>query len=123
LAAAQAAAAILAVLIGGRFLIRPIFIAVDRARTPEIFTATALLIVVGTAALVSAVGLSMSLGAFMAGVVLSDSEYRHEIRADIEPFEGLLLGIFSVSVGMSADIGLMMSRPLLILLATLALIA
>lgn len=123
LAATQAAAAILAVLVGGRFLIRPIFIAVDRAKTPEIFTATALLIVVGTAALVSAVGLSMSLGAFMAGVVLSDSEYRHEIRADIEPFEGLLLGIFFVSVGMSADIGLMMSRPLLMLLATLALIA
>jgi monovalent cation:proton antiporter-2 (CPA2) family protein len=122
LAALQAAGAILAVLIGGRFLIRPIFLAVDRAKTPEIFTATALLIVIGTAALVSAVGLSMSLGAFLAGVVLSDSEYRHEIRADIEPFEGLLLGIFFVSVGMSADLGLMMSQPLFILAAMLVLL-
>jgi glutathione-regulated potassium-efflux system protein KefB len=115
LAVVKAAAALAAVLVGGRYLIRPIFRAVDSAKTPEIFTATALVIVGGTAALVSAVGLSMSLGAFMAGVLLSDSEYRHELQADIEPFEGLLLGVFFISVGMSADLGLLMTHPALVL--------
>jgi glutathione-regulated potassium-efflux system protein KefB len=111
IAVAKALGALAVVLIGGRFLIRPIFRAVDAAKTPEIFTATALLIVAGTAFLVDTVGLSMSLGAFMAGVLLSDSEYRHEIRADIEPFEGLLLGIFFISVGMSANLGLLLTEP------------
>ncbi|HEY0418014.1 MAG TPA: monovalent cation:proton antiporter-2 (CPA2) family protein, partial [Acetobacteraceae bacterium] len=89
LAVAKAVLAVLAVLAIGRLLIRPVFRLVDAAKTPEIFTATALLIVLGTAALVQAAGLSMSLGAFIAGVLLSESEYRHEVRADIEPFEGL----------------------------------
>jgi glutathione-regulated potassium-efflux system ancillary protein KefC len=112
LAVAKAGAAVAVVLLGGRLLVRPVFRLVDSARTPEIFTATALLIVIGTALLVQEAGLSMSLGAFMAGVLLSDSEYRHEIRADIEPFEGLLLGLFFVSVGMGADIGALMAEPL-----------
>jgi glutathione-regulated potassium-efflux system ancillary protein KefC len=112
LAVAKAGAAVAVVLLGGRLLVRPVFRLVDSARTPEIFTATALLIVIGTAVLVQEAGLSMSLGAFMAGVLLSDSEYRHEIRADIEPFEGLLLGLFFVSVGMGADIGALMAEPL-----------
>jgi monovalent cation:proton antiporter-2 (CPA2) family protein len=107
----RAAGALLIVLVGGRFLIRPIFRAVDSAKTPEIFTAAALVIVGGTAALVSAVGLSMSLGAFMAGVLLTDSEYRHELQADIEPFEGLLLGVFFMSVGMAANLGLLAATP------------
>lgn len=111
LAVSKAAAAVIAILVGGRFLIRPIFRAVASAKTPEIFTATALLLVVGTAALVSAVGLSMSLGAFMAGVLLADSEYRHELRANIEPFQGLLLGFFFVSVGMSVNIGVLLAHP------------
>jgi glutathione-regulated potassium-efflux system ancillary protein KefC len=123
LAVLKAAAAIVAVLFGGRFLIRPIFRAVDGAKTPEIFTATALLIVIGTAALLSAVGLSMSLGAFLAGVLLSDSEYRHELRADIEPFEGLLLGVFFISVGMAADLGLLVAAPGLVLAAVAGLLA
>ena len=122
-AVAKAVAAILAVLIGGRFLIRPIFRAVDGAKAPEIFTATALVIVIGTAALVSLVGLSMSLGAFMAGVLLSDSEYRHELQADIEPFEGVLLGVFFISVGMSANLGLLVSRPGFVLAAVVVLLA
>jgi voltage-gated potassium channel Kch len=92
-------------------LIRPVFRVVERAKTPEIFTATTLAIVIGTAALVDTVGLSMSLGAFIAGVLLSDSEYRHQLRADIEPFEGLLLGVFFISVGMSANLGLLLSDP------------
>ena len=114
LAVLKAGAALGLVMIGGRYLIRPIFRLVDAAKTPEIFTATALLIVAGTAFLVNEAGLSMSLGAFMAGVLLSDSEYRHEIRADIEPFEGLLLGIFFISVGMSANLGLLRAEPLMI---------
>ena len=123
LAVAKGIAAVLVVLIGGRFLIRPIFRAVEGAKAPEIFTATALVIVMGTAALVSLVGLSMSLGAFMAGVLLSDSEYRHELRADIEPFEGLLLGVFFISVGMAADLGLLIERPAAILAGAALLLA
>jgi voltage-gated potassium channel Kch len=76
-----------------------------------VFTATALLVVVGAAALAFYAGLPMSLGAFAAGVVLSESEYRHELQADIEPFEGLLLGFFFISVGMGANVGLALSEP------------
>jgi monovalent cation:proton antiporter-2 (CPA2) family protein len=103
------------ILIGGRFLVPVVFRLIGGARTPEVFTATALLIVVGTAFLANEAGLSMSLGAFMAGVLLSDSEYRHELQADIEPFEGLLLGFFFMSVGMEADLTLLGSQPVWIL--------
>ncbi|HEX6842328.1 MAG TPA: monovalent cation:proton antiporter-2 (CPA2) family protein, partial [Stellaceae bacterium] len=123
LAVGEGIAAVLVVLIGGRFLIRPIFRAVEGAKAPEIFTATALVIVIGTAALVSLVGLSMSLGAFMAGVLLSDSEYRHELQADIEPFEGLLLGVFFISVGMGAHLALLLERPLALVTGVLLLLA
>ncbi|CAO3422202.1 monovalent cation:proton antiporter-2 (CPA2) family protein [Azospirillum doebereinerae] len=111
-AVAEGALAVVAVLVGGRFLLRPLFRIVDRAGAPEIFTATALLVVIGTAVLIEEAGLSMSLGAFMAGVLLSDSEYRHEVQADIQPFEGLLLGLFFVSVGMGADLPALMEHPL-----------
>jgi CPA2 family monovalent cation:H+ antiporter-2/glutathione-regulated potassium-efflux system protein KefB len=105
-------AVIAAILIGGSFLIRPLFRIVGGTKTPEVFTATALLMVVGTAALADWGGLSPSLGAFMAGVLVSDSEYRHELQADIEPFEGLLLGFFFISVGMSANLALALQKPL-----------
>ena len=111
---ARASGAIIAILLGGRFLLPRAFRAIGGARTPEVFTALALLTVVGTAALANAAGLSMSLGAFLAGVLLSDSEYRHELQADIEPFEGLLLGFFFMSVGMSANLGLALAEPLVI---------
>ncbi|MDE2515778.1 MAG: monovalent cation:proton antiporter-2 (CPA2) family protein [Rhodospirillales bacterium] len=101
---ARAAAAVIAILIGGRYLVRPMFRAIGGAQTAELFTTLALLIVAGTAALAHAAGLSMSLGAFMAGVLLSNSEYRHELQADIAPFEGLLLGFFFISVGMQANL-------------------
>jgi hypothetical protein len=107
----QAAGAIAIILIGGRFLIGPAFRAIGGARTPEVFTAMALFVVVGTAALAQAAGLSMSLGAFMAGVLLSESEYRHEVQADVEPFEGLLLGFFFLSVGMAANLALAAQQP------------
>ncbi|MBU6499582.1 MAG: monovalent cation:proton antiporter-2 (CPA2) family protein, partial [Rhodospirillales bacterium] len=108
---ALAAAAVALILLLGRFAIRPAFRALGAVRTPEIFTIFALLTVVGTAFLANAAGLSPSLGAFMAGVLLSESEYRHELQADIEPFEGVLLGFFFISVGMSARLGLLLAHP------------
>jgi len=105
-------AAIVLILGGGRFLMRPLFRAIGGASSPELFTTAALLIVTGTALLASAAGLSPSLGAFLAGVMLSDSEYRHELQADIAPFENTLLGFFFISVGMSADLHAAMARPL-----------
>ncbi len=119
----EGAAAIAAILVGGRYLLRPAFRAIGGARLPEMFTTLALLTVVGTATLADAAGLSMSLGAFMAGVLLSDSEYRHELKADIEPFEGLLLGFFFISVGMAANLGLMLHAPLLFAGAVVGLLA
>jgi CPA2 family monovalent cation:H+ antiporter-2/glutathione-regulated potassium-efflux system protein KefB len=115
-----AVAAVGAIVLGGRFLVRPLFRLVGGVRTPEIFTATALLMVAGAAALASVAGLPMSLGAFAAGVVLSESEYRHELQADIEPFEGLLLGFFFISVGMSANVALALTEPGTIFLAVAA---
>jgi monovalent cation:proton antiporter-2 (CPA2) family protein len=119
---ARAVAAIVVILIGGRFLLRPLFRAIGGAKTPEVFTAVALLIVVGAATLATLGGLSPSLGAFMAGVLLSESEYRHELEADIAPFEGLLLGFFFISVGMSADLSLAITHPIGLLGGTLALL-
>jgi glutathione-regulated potassium-efflux system ancillary protein KefC len=104
-----------AVVLGGRTVLRPLLRAIAKSGTPEIFTAAALLLVVAVAALMQAVGLSMALGAFLAGVLLADSEYRHELETDIEPFKGLLLGLFFMAVGMSIDFGVLMAQPLLML--------
>ena len=120
---AWAALAIGVILIGGRFAIPPLMRAIGGARTPEVFTSAALLIVAGTAYIASLAGLSMSLGAFMAGVLLSQSEYRHELEADIAPFEGLLLGFFFISVGMAADLGLAVTYPIELVAGTIALLA
>jgi monovalent cation:proton antiporter-2 (CPA2) family protein len=122
LAFGKGIAVIAVILIGGSFLIRPMFRIMGGAKTPEVFTATALLLVVGTAGLADWGGLSASLGAFMAGVLVSDSEYRHELQADIEPFEGLLLGFFFISVGMSANLGLAVQHPLEVIALVLALV-
>jgi monovalent cation:proton antiporter-2 (CPA2) family protein len=122
-AIALAAGAILLVFFAGRFLVRPLFRLIDGARIPEVFTAMALLIVVGTAALADAVGLSMSLGAFLAGVILSSSEYRHELQADIEPFKGLLLGLFFMGVGMSVQTAPLLGAPLYVLGITVTILA
>ncbi|EKN01211.1 MULTISPECIES: monovalent cation:proton antiporter-2 (CPA2) family protein [unclassified Acidocella] len=112
IAVARGAAAVAGILAGGYLLVPYLFRMVASAKVPEVFTATALLLVVGTAALAEWAGLSASLGAFLAGVVVSDSDYRHELQADVEPFEGLLLGFFFMSVGMSADLGLLLHKPL-----------
>ncbi|GEO81292.1 potassium transporter [Pararhodospirillum oryzae] len=100
-------AAVAAIGIGGRLLTRPAFRFIARTRLREIFTAFALLLVLATALLMSAVGLSAALGTFLAGVVLADSEFRHELESDIEPFKGLLLGLFFLSVGAGIDLHLL----------------
>jgi glutathione-regulated potassium-efflux system ancillary protein KefC/glutathione-regulated potassium-efflux system protein KefB len=102
------------VIIGGRYVLRPMLRIVAATRVAEAFTAAGLLVVIGTALLVGQVGLSLSLGSFMAGVLLADSEFRHELEADIEPFKGLLLGLFFITVGMSANLGLVQEKPLTI---------
>ena len=103
-------AAIAAVILGGRFLLRPMFRFIAATKLREMFTATALLLVLGIALLMQEVGLSPALGTFLAGVVLAESEYRHQLETDIEPFKGLLLGLFFISVGASIDFALVMSE-------------
>ncbi|HEX2800583.1 MAG TPA: monovalent cation:proton antiporter-2 (CPA2) family protein, partial [Phenylobacterium sp.] len=107
-------AAVAAVVGGGRYLIRPMFRFIAAARLREIFTASALLLVVAVAALMEVVGLSPALGAFLAGVVLAESEFRRELETDIEPFRGLLLGLFFITVGAALDLGLVKAHLLLI---------
>lgn len=99
----------------GRYLLPPAFRYIAATRMREVFTAFALLLIVGVAILMDVVGLSMALGTFMVGVLLSESEYRHELEANIEPFKGLLLGLFFISVGMTVNFGLLIDKPLLIL--------
>jgi monovalent cation:proton antiporter-2 (CPA2) family protein len=112
LGAAKGIAVITVFIAGSRLLVRPAlkFIALNRSR--EVFTAAALLLVIGTALIMETIGLSMSLGAFLAGVLLADSEFRHELEADIEPFKGLLLGLFFIAVGMNANLTLVWNAPL-----------
>ena len=99
------------IILGGRLLLRPVLRWIANSGTPEIFTAASLLLVVGIAGLMLTVGLSMALGAFLAGVLLADSEYRRELETDIEPFKGLLLGLFFIAVGMSIDFGVLRDSP------------
>jgi glutathione-regulated potassium-efflux system ancillary protein KefC len=111
LKALQVLAVIGGIVLGGRLLMRPLFRWIARSRTPEIFTAASLLLVVGIAALMQWVGLSMALGAFLAGVLLAESEYRRELETNIEPFKGLLLGLFFIAVGMGIDFGVLWQSP------------
>ena len=122
------AAAIAGLIVGGRILLRPVLRFAATSAIPEIFTATALLVVIGSALLMQFAGMSMVLGAFIAGMLLADSEYRHQLEADIEPFKGLLLGLFFIAVGMMVNIGLLLEIPgrilviVALLMATKALI-
>jgi len=111
MAAAKAFGAIAAVVVIGLYLTRPLLRLVAGTNLREVFTASALLLVIGIAQIMSLVGLSMGLGAFLAGVLLASSEYRHALETDIEPFKGLLLGLFFISVGMAMDFGLLLSQP------------
>jgi len=106
---------LLALIVGGRYLLRPVLTLVARTGIPELFTATALLVVIGAALLMQVAGASMVLGAFVAGMLLADSEYRHQLEADIAPFKGLLLGLFFITVGMSVDVGMLLREPLRII--------
>ena len=115
------AGTIVGLIVGGRWLLRPVLRIAARSEIPEIFTATALLVVIGSALLVQAAGMSMVLGAFLAGILLADSEYRHQLEADIAPFKGLLLGLFFIAVGMSIDTSLLLSMPGRILVIVLLL--
>ncbi len=123
LAVLKAVAAIAALVLGGRVLLRHVFRIVARTRMPEVFTATALLVVLGSAWLMQLAGLSMGLGAFLAGVLLAESEFRHEIEAQVEPFQGLLLGLFFMAVGMSIDLARVVREPLLIEAGVLGLLS
>ena len=115
-------AVIIGIFVVGKYALRHIFRIVAATHVPEIFTALSLLLVGGVAAIMSSIGVSMALGAFVAGVILADSEYRHALESDIQPFKGLLLGLFFISVGMSIDFGLLIEQPLLILTLTICLV-
>jgi monovalent cation:H+ antiporter-2, CPA2 family len=106
--------AVAAIVVAGRYLLRPVFRAIAATRLREVFTAAALLLVIGIALLMTEVGLSPALGTFLAGVVLANSEYRHELESDIDPFKGLLLGLFFIAVGASIDFALILRQPLVI---------
>jgi voltage-gated potassium channel Kch len=114
---------IAAIVCGGRFLAAPLFRFVADTRLREIFTALALLIVVAMAALMQLIGLSPALGSFLAGVVLAENEFRHELEVDIEPFKGLLMGLFFIAIGANIDFGLLLADPAMVLLGVLLLVA
>ncbi|MEN3952770.1 monovalent cation:proton antiporter-2 (CPA2) family protein [Iodidimonas sp. SYSU 1G8] len=113
----KAAGCVLVILLLGRLLLRPLFRAVAALRSPEVFLALTLLAILGTALATDEAGLSMALGAFLAGLLLSESEFRHQIEADIQPFKGLLLGLFFISVGLRIDLSLVVDRWPLVLAA------
>lgn len=121
--ALKAVGVIAGLVLAGRFLIRPVLRFIARTGMREIFTAFALLLVISISLLMQSVGMSMALGAFMAGVLLADSEYRHALETDLEPFKGLLLGLFFIAVGMSADFGVFLAQPWRIVLIALAFLA
>ena len=123
LAAGRAGVVIAALIAVGHFGLRPLLRVVANTGQREIFIGFALLLVLGIAALMESLGLSMALGSFLAGVMLAESEYRHELELDIEPFKGLLLGLFFIAVGMSIDLNLFLRTPLLILGLALGIVA
>ena len=118
----EATAILLLVVVGGRYLLQPVLHRVTHARTQEIFTALVVVLVLGSALLTEHVGLSMAMGAFVAGVLIADSPYRHGIVAEIQPFRGLLVGLFFMSMGMSLDLGAFLAQPFLLLVLLVALI-
>ena len=120
--AAIAIGTILGVIVVGRFLLSRLYRIVAATGVREAMTATALLTVVGVALVMEAVGLSAALGSFIAGALLADSEYRHQIEADIAPFEGLLLAVFFIAVGMSIDLGVLIAEPVTLIAIVLALV-
>ncbi len=123
LALLQAIGVIVLIIVGGRYALRPVLRLVAATELREVFTAFSLLLVIATALLMQAAGMSMALGAFLAGVLLAESEYRHALESDIEPFKGLLLGLFFIAVGMSIDFGILLRDPILIAALALGLVS
>lgn len=123
LTALQAVGAVVAIFVIGRLVLRPLYRIVAGTSSAELFVATTLLVVLGTSWLVSLGGFSMALGAFLAGLLLAETEYRHQVEADIRPFRGILLGLFFMTVGMAIDLPLIAERWLLIVLSVIALMA
>lgn len=115
LSALQVVGVVAGIILAGHFLTRPVFRYIAETRSSEIFIATALLLIITITVLMDAVGLSPALGTFLAGVVMAESEFRHELEISIEPFKGLLLGLFFIAVGASIDLGMMVSEPFLII--------
>ncbi|MGH8113627.1 MAG: monovalent cation:proton antiporter-2 (CPA2) family protein [Rhodanobacteraceae bacterium] len=123
LSSLRVAGVIAVVVVGGRYALRPVFRAVAKTQLIEVSTATALLVVIGTAWLMQLAGISMALGTFLAGVLLADSEYRHELESNIAPFEGLLLGLFFITVGMGVNLELLALHPWIVVGMVLLLLA
>lgn len=113
---------IVVLLVGGHYLLRPLFRYVVTSGVRELFTVAALLVVIGIALIMQKLGLSMALGTFLAGVLLAESEYRHELEVSIEPFKGLLLGLFFIAVGMAVNLGLIVLEPFKVLFAVIGLV-
>lgn len=119
---AKGIAAITLILFGGRIVLKPLFHLVADAASPELFTGLTLLVVLGLGMIAELAGMSMALGAFLAGLALADTPFRHQVDADVEPFRGLLLGLFFVTLGMMLDLRMLIDQPLLVIGLTLALI-
>jgi monovalent cation:proton antiporter-2 (CPA2) family protein len=111
------------IILGGRYLLQPILHRVARFGSPEVFTATAVLLVLGTATVMAQIGLSMAMGAFVAGLLVADSEFRHQVVAEIQPFRGLLIGLFFMSMGMAMSLDLFLAAPLTVIALVVLLMA
>jgi glutathione-regulated potassium-efflux system ancillary protein KefC len=114
---------VVAIVFLGRPVLRPLFRVIAETHSREIFTAFSLFLVIGVALLLNMVGMSLALGAFIGGVVLAESEYRHEVEIDVEPFKGLLMGLFFIAIGMSLDFALWLQTPWMVLGLVAALLA
>ncbi len=123
IAVGKAVAVVVGLVLGGRLALRPLFRGVARTRSPELFMAACLLVVLGTSLAARAAGLSMALGALIAGLLLAETEYRRQIEVTVEPFKGLLLGVFLISIGMSLDLARILRDPAAVLGAALGLVA
>ena len=121
LAFLEAVVILVLVILGGRYFFHPVLHWVARSQVPEIFTALAVLLVLGTAAVTEHIGLSMAMGAFIAGLLIAESAYRHQVMAEIQPFRGLLLGLFFMSMGMSLNLAYFLAHPLISLSLVMAL--
>ena len=122
LALAEALVILVLIIVATRYILNPVLNILARLESPEVFTASILLLVLGSAQAMESAGLSMAMGAFVAGLLIADSSYRHQIMAEIQPFRGLLLGLFFISMGMSLNLGFFVDKPIVLLALVVALI-